>query len=95
MNGRQQMRPRYGEGSDHHRGPRAGHVFKGVTQELGRAVCLLVKVPDRDTRLTKPRSVQEASACAGTGNGTQSKEAGKVSTRQRRAKCVEMDRRQS
>jgi len=30
-----------GELSGYHRGLRAGHVFKGVIRELGRAICLL------------------------------------------------------
>ena len=95
MDGRQQIRHRYGKGASHHRGPRAGHVFKGVTQELGSAICLLVKMPDRVTRLTKPRSLQVASAFKGTGSGTQNEEAGKVSTCQRRVKCVEKGSGQS
>ena len=44
---------RYGECAGHHRGLRAGHVFRGVTRELGRAICLLVQVPETGDRLTK------------------------------------------
>ena len=71
--GWQQLGSRSGKGSQHHRGPRAGYVFTGVTQELGRAICLLVKMPDGVTRLTKPRPWQVASASKGTGNGTQTR----------------------
>jgi len=39
--GRQQSCLRQGEQAGHHRGLRAGHVFKGVTRELGRASRLL------------------------------------------------------
>ena len=39
--GRQQSCPRQGEWAGHHRGLRAGHVFRGVIRELGRASRLL------------------------------------------------------
>jgi hypothetical protein len=39
--GRQQSCPRHGKREGHHRGLRAGHVFKGVIRELGRASRLL------------------------------------------------------
>src|SRR5512138_1300449 len=39
--GRQQSCPRQGERAGHHRGLRAGHVFRRVTRELGRASRLL------------------------------------------------------
>ena len=39
--GRQQSYPRQGERVGHHRGLRAGHAFRGVTRELGRASRLL------------------------------------------------------
>jgi len=39
--GRQQSRAREGERAGHHRGLRAGHAFRGVTRELGRASRLL------------------------------------------------------
>ena len=39
--GRQQPRTHHGEPAGHHRGLRAGHVFRGVTRELGRASRLL------------------------------------------------------
>ena len=39
--GRQQSCPRKGEWAGHHRGLRAGHVFRGVIRELGRASRLL------------------------------------------------------
>jgi len=39
--GRQQSCPRQGKRLGHHRGLRAGHVFKGVIRELGRASRLL------------------------------------------------------
>lgn len=39
--GRQQSCARHGEHAGHHRGLRAGHVFKGVIRELGRASRLL------------------------------------------------------
>ena len=38
---RQQSCPRQGKWAGHHRGLRAGHVFKGVIRELGRASRLL------------------------------------------------------
>jgi hypothetical protein len=37
VTGRQQSCPRQGERVGHHRGLRAGHVFRGVIRELGRA----------------------------------------------------------
>ena len=39
--GRQQSCLRHGQWAGHHRSLRAGHVFKGVTRELGRASRLL------------------------------------------------------
>jgi hypothetical protein len=39
--GRQQSCLRQGKRTGHHRGLRAGHVFRGVTRELGRASRLL------------------------------------------------------
>ena len=39
--GRQPSCPRQGEWMGHHRGLRAGHVFRGVIRELGRASRLL------------------------------------------------------
>jgi len=39
--GRQQSYPRHGERGGPHRGLRAGHAFRGVTRELGRASRLL------------------------------------------------------
>jgi hypothetical protein len=39
--GRQQSYPRQGERAGHHRGLRAGHAFRGVIRELGRASRLL------------------------------------------------------
>jgi hypothetical protein len=39
--GRQQSCPRQGKWMGHHRGLRAGHVFRGVNRELGRASRLL------------------------------------------------------
>lgn len=39
--GRQQSHSRQGERAGHHRGLRAGHAFKGVNRELGRASRLL------------------------------------------------------
>ncbi len=39
--GRQQSCPRHGKRIGHHRGLRAGHVFRGVIRELGRASRLL------------------------------------------------------
>ena len=41
VNGRQQSCPRQGKRVGHHRSLRAGHVFTGVTRELGRASRLL------------------------------------------------------
>jgi hypothetical protein len=41
VTGRQQSCPRQGERRGHHRSLRAGHVFTGVTRELGRASRLL------------------------------------------------------
>jgi len=39
--GRQQSCPRQGKRAGHHRGLRAGHAFRGVNRELGRASRLL------------------------------------------------------
>lgn len=41
VTGRQQSCPRHGKRRGHHRGLRAGHVFKRVNRELGRASRLL------------------------------------------------------
>ena len=41
VSGRQQSCPRQGERAGPHRGLRAGHAFRGVTRELGRASRLL------------------------------------------------------
>jgi hypothetical protein len=41
VNGRQQSSSRQGKRTGHHRSLRAGHVFTGVTRELGRASRLL------------------------------------------------------
>ena len=41
VTGRQQSCPRQGERAGHHRGLRAGHGFRGVIRELGRASRLL------------------------------------------------------
>jgi len=41
VSGRQQSCPRQGERAGHHRGLRAGHAFRGVIRELGRASRLL------------------------------------------------------
>ena len=38
-----------GECTGHHRGLRAGHVFRGVTRELGRTTCLRAQRPDWGT----------------------------------------------
>ena len=43
--GRQQSCPRQGERAGHHRGLRAGHVFRGVIRELGRTSRLLGEQP--------------------------------------------------
>ena len=55
--GRQQSCARYGKWAGHHRGLRAGHVYIGVTRELGRATCLLVENPDAGDRVTKSPGV--------------------------------------
>ena len=34
-----------GECTGHHRGLRAGHVFRGVTRERGRTTCLRASLP--------------------------------------------------
>ena len=57
--GRQQSCPRQGEWAGHHRGLRAGHVFKGVTRELGRASRLL----GRNSRTMGDRRNQHPGAC--------------------------------
>ena len=38
-----------GECPGHHRGLRAGHVFRGVARERGRTTCLRVDIPDWGT----------------------------------------------
>lgn len=35
-----------GELLGHHRGLGTGHAYKGVARELGRANCLLAKIPE-------------------------------------------------
>jgi hypothetical protein len=54
--GRQQSRPREGERKGHHRGLRAGHVFKGVTRKLGRASRLLGSKSRKEGDRPKPPS---------------------------------------
>src|SRR5467141_4349128 len=51
--GRQQSWVRFGECAGHHRGLRAGHVFRGGTRELGRAICVLAHMPGVGDRVTK------------------------------------------
>ena len=51
--GRQQSWVRFGECAGHHRGLRAGHVFRGGTRELGRATGLLEVIPGLGDRMTK------------------------------------------
>lgn len=46
-----------GEGAGHHRGLRAGRVFRGVTQELGRANCLLEKKAEKVEAADEPPGV--------------------------------------
>src|SRR5215831_8817943 len=48
---------REGEQSGHYRGLRAGHVFIGVTRELGRATYLLAHMPGLGDRTTKSPGV--------------------------------------
>ena len=55
--GRQQSEIRKGEYRRHHRGLRAGHVFRGVTWEPGRACDLLVQMPGKATGEKEPGSV--------------------------------------
>ena len=59
---RQQSYGRYGECIGHHRGLRTGHVFMGITRELGRANSLLVgnHPEDEEYRNTKRPGVDEA-----------------------------------
>ena len=62
VTGRQQSFSRQGEREGHHRGLRAGHVFKGVTRELGRASRLL----GRTSRTTGDRLNQHPGVCCST-----------------------------
>ena len=59
LHGRQQSRARQGERTGHHRGLRAGHVFKGVIRELGRASRLL----GNKSRNEGERSKQHPGVC--------------------------------
>ena len=51
--GRPQSGVRFGEYPGHHRGLRAGHVSRGGTRELGRALWLLDAHPGLGDRVTK------------------------------------------
>ena len=57
--GRQQSCSRQGKGAGHHRGLRAGHVFRGVNRELGRASRLL----GRNSRAMGNRLKQNQGVC--------------------------------
>jgi hypothetical protein len=54
VTGRQQSRSRLSGRGGHHRGLRAGHAFKGVIRELGRAS----RLPGRESRNTDDRHKQ-------------------------------------
>jgi hypothetical protein len=58
--GRQQSCPRQGKRVGHHRGLRAGHVFTGVTRELGRASRLLGSNSRRGERLKQHPGIRRA-----------------------------------
>ena len=58
--GRQQSCPRQGERAGHHRGLRAGHVFIGVTRELGRASRLLGSNGRKGDRPNQHPGIQRA-----------------------------------
>ncbi len=60
--GRQQSCPHHGKRMGHHRGLRAGHVFRGVARELGRASRLL----GSNRRNTGDRRNQHPGACEPT-----------------------------
>ena len=60
--GRQQSCVRQGERPGHHRGLRAGHVFRGVNRELGRASRLL----GSNSRTTGDRRNQHPGVCWST-----------------------------
>jgi hypothetical protein len=62
VTGRQQSWPRQGERAGHHRGLRAGHVFRGVNRELGRASRLL----GRTRWKTGDQHQQHPGACCST-----------------------------
>ena len=92
--GRQQSWMHYGEYRGHHRGLRAGHVFRGGTRELGRATCLL----DDNSRSggpgdQRPWRGRGASILATSPSGTpRTTEAGTVSGNERQVKDPETGR---
>jgi hypothetical protein len=93
LTGRQQSWVRFGECAGHHRGLRAGHASIGVARELGRAACLLVTLPDWGPGDQRPWRGRGASTRSRALRGHHERtEAGKVSGRERQAKCFEMGR---
>lgn len=82
--------------SGHHQDLRAGHVSKGITRELGRAVCLLVKQPEQGDRPVKSPGVVRLLPPRGEPEtGHETKKAGQVSESETKAKRPETDRRKS
>ena len=83
--GRQQSWVREGECAGHHRGLRAGHVFRGGTRERGRAICLLDDMPGSGDRVTKgPGAVwalrPDSEPCGDTTNARSTQGIGKRAT---------------
>src|SRR5919202_4833329 len=90
--GRQQSWVRFGECAGHHRGLRAGHVFPGVTRELGRATCLLVTFPEWGPGDQRPwRGLEASTRPRALGGDHERTEAGKVSGRERQVKRLETE----
>ena len=91
--GRQQSWVRYGKCAGHHRGLRAGHVFRGETRERGRATCLLDHRPGMGDRVTTSPGVTWSFLLATSPSGTpRTTEAGKVSGNERQVQDPEMGR---
>lgn len=83
----------FGERRAHHRGLRAGHVFTGVTRELGRAVVLLAETPGKKVARL-PIDLSRAGCFLPRASEEKGSE-GKVPGSERDAKRLGMGRRQS
>jgi len=73
----------------HHRGLRAGHVFKGVARELGRANCLLARSPESKVNREnkRPGADGQLQYSSEPEEGNTNREASKVSASERESEA--------